>query len=116
MEFSKRVLSSLLVALFVLALVPGSIFGDGPWDIDQGGGSETRGGSTIVHDRNATSSSAGTLQGGSETGGDGPSLVASLTYSWLYQMGLSDLADKVLFRDIIREQVESRTVESKTRR
>jgi hypothetical protein len=115
MSLRKRVLSSLMVALFVCAVIPSISYGDGPWDIDHSGGSETEGG-TLVHDRTAAGSSAGTVQLGSETGNDGPSELTIVTYSWLYQWRLTDLAERVLLGDFGGKLHQVKPVKRTTRR
>lgn len=114
MKASKTMLSYVLATLVVCCLMPGAVFSDGPWDIDNGGG-ETNGGGDGNYDRTTATNSSRFDAGGDGTDGDGPSLVAAITYNWLYQAGFVRLADSIMIKDVER-RVKNRRSISKPRR
>lgn len=115
MKARNSVLLSLLATLLVVCLVPVSVFGDGPWDIDHGGSQETNGG-TLIQNRDAVGISAPRPSDGTEFGPETPSFLSSVTYSWLNNLGLTRLAERVLLSELTVRQQSDRPVIRKTRR
>ena len=113
MKTCKPMLFYLLVTLLACCLVPGVALGDGPWDIDFQN-SSTSGGGT-VHDRNAVTSDEEFDAGGDESG-DGPSMVAAVTYYWLNRLGFVNLAETMLVKDSNERSAKERRADNATRR